>query len=83
MQKNQFTKTVIDLGLLEPSNILHSSEDDDATCRNSANARDYLTNKVSVDNMNMFEVLEVFECKKYQMHRDKNLLQPYRKFYCQ
>lgn len=47
MQKNQFTKTVIDLGLLEPSNILHSSDDDGSTGTDSASARDYHTNKVS------------------------------------
>lgn len=47
MQKNQFTKTVIDLGLLEPSNILHSSDDEDSTGTDSASARDYHTNKVN------------------------------------
>ena len=43
IEKNQFTKTVIDLGLLKESNILQSSiDDDDSFVMN----HDYSTTKV-------------------------------------
>lgn len=47
VQKNQFTQTVIDLGLLEPSNILQSTMIDEEP-NNFVNTCDYNTHKLNL-----------------------------------